>query len=481
MASQGFKLSFANAKGKNLLKPSALNGQPPAKKARLLGDDEPEDNDKSVEIAGWDANAGGAIDVGGKKEEKVPLVIPSLPNRNWMGQKKGQNGAHAPPGEKDKGQNGAAPEGLPEEQMQLGLNIIRKKSPVPQNGDVQMRDADAPAASVDDGLTEEQRLEKRALEALMSGKDSAAEKHVIPAMPTEDDAFTHDYTTAPEAPSLDDYEAVPVEGFGAALLRGMGWKDGESIGRHKGQPAKQREVKRRPQGLGIGAKVEQAVDLELAQWGKPKKGKGGDVPGYVPVVLKNKITGEKITEEELKARLERQKLVADDESAEGSGRSREKEKDRRREKYDDYETEEERRERKRREREKDRDRDRDRRDRDRRRDEDYESRDSQDRRDKDRDRRDRSRDRDSRKERRRDDDYYSDRKREPRRDNLDDEARREKRRDRSRDRDRGRDNRDKRDRSRSPDSDVRRKRRRDYDDENDGRRRKYRDDEYRRK
>lgn len=32
---------------------------------------------------------------------------------------------------------------------------------------------------------------------------------------------------------MEDYENVPVEAFGAALLRGMGWKDGQSLGRNK--------------------------------------------------------------------------------------------------------------------------------------------------------------------------------------------------------------------------------------------------------
>ena len=30
--------------------------------------------------------------------------------------------------------------------------------------------------------------------------------------------------------NADDYEDIPVTSFGAAMLRGMGWKDGEAIG-----------------------------------------------------------------------------------------------------------------------------------------------------------------------------------------------------------------------------------------------------------
>jgi hypothetical protein len=65
----------------------------------------------------------------------------------------------------------------------------------------------------------------------------------------EADAFKEEYNNCPESVSnyyddlfitillihlqstLEDYEDVPVEEFGAALLRGMGWKDGQGIGR----------------------------------------------------------------------------------------------------------------------------------------------------------------------------------------------------------------------------------------------------------
>lgn len=32
-------------------------------------------------------------------------------------------------------------------------------------------------------------------------------------------------------PTEEDYEQVPVKQFGLALLRGMGWKDGDGVGR----------------------------------------------------------------------------------------------------------------------------------------------------------------------------------------------------------------------------------------------------------
>ncbi len=32
--------------------------------------------------------------------------------------------------------------------------------------------------------------------------------------------------------SLDAYEAMPISSFGEAMLRGMGWKEGMSVGRN---------------------------------------------------------------------------------------------------------------------------------------------------------------------------------------------------------------------------------------------------------
>lgn len=61
--------------------------------------------------------------------------------------------------------------------------------------------------------------------------------------------------------SLEAYAKVPVDQFGAALLRGMGWREGEGVGRRRrergqqgqGQDVKIVEPRVRPRGLGLGA------------------------------------------------------------------------------------------------------------------------------------------------------------------------------------------------------------------------------------
>lgn len=67
-------------------------------------------------------------------------------------------------------------------------------------------------------------------------------------------------------------------------------------------------MKRRPALLGIGAKETPDVDGDLGVWGKgaagPTRGKRKVEQVYNPVLLRDKETGEMLTEEEVKARQE---------------------------------------------------------------------------------------------------------------------------------------------------------------------------------
>ncbi|KFO22650.1 G-patch domain and KOW motifs-containing protein isoform X2 [Fukomys damarensis] len=63
---------------------------------------------------------------------------------------------------------------------------------------------------------------------------------------------------AETVPEEADYEAVPVEAYGLAMLRGMGWKPGEGIGRTFNQVVKPRVNSLRPKGLGLGANLTKA-------------------------------------------------------------------------------------------------------------------------------------------------------------------------------------------------------------------------------
>ncbi|GFU57813.1 g-patch domain and KOW motifs-containing protein [Nephila pilipes] len=62
-----------------------------------------------------------------------------------------------------------------------------------------------------------------------------------------------DVSLRPEESKLEDYERVPVEQFGMAMMRGMGWKEGDGIGNNNKKCIEPIEAQRRPKGLGLGA------------------------------------------------------------------------------------------------------------------------------------------------------------------------------------------------------------------------------------
>ncbi len=71
--------------------------------------------------------------------------------------------------------------------------------------------------------------------------------------------------------SLDDYDSIPVQGFGMGMLRGMGFKADEGIGGFKKANVKCIEPVQRPKGLGLGASRASAKDQ-----GKAPKDEDGE-------------------------------------------------------------------------------------------------------------------------------------------------------------------------------------------------------------
>ena len=76
-------------------------------------------------------------------------------------------------------------------------------------------------------------------------------------LPPEEDLrrFQQQLQTAADEATLDDYATTPIEEFGAALLRGMGWEEGKAVGRRniRGVVPQAIEFVPRPSGLGLGA------------------------------------------------------------------------------------------------------------------------------------------------------------------------------------------------------------------------------------
>ncbi|XP_059189278.1 G-patch domain and KOW motifs-containing protein [Centropristis striata] len=75
----------------------------------------------------------------------------------------------------------------------------------------------------------------------------------------------------PESSTEADYESVPVEAYGLAMLKGMGWNKEEGIGRTFKQHVKPIEHQLRPKGLGLGADRSAIKDLEPNKHKRPPK------------------------------------------------------------------------------------------------------------------------------------------------------------------------------------------------------------------
>ncbi|KAJ3269587.1 hypothetical protein HDV01_001188 [Terramyces sp. JEL0728] len=88
----------------------------------------------------------------------------------------------------------------------------------------------------------------------------------IPANLSEKEKYEYDYSQRPDESS---YDTVPVEMFGAALLKGMGWKEGKPVGKNPNGLLAPIELKPRPPLLGIGADPLNDPIIESKQEQKP--------------------------------------------------------------------------------------------------------------------------------------------------------------------------------------------------------------------
>lgn len=281
IALKGFSLSSkANPKAKPA-PPSSLGKRPRA----TFAHDEDSDSDhgrhgKHESVTGF--GEGGAIR---REERKVegPLVIPKLANRDWRGTKRGKN---LLPPEVQAAQEAAEREARDrangivrkdvvdpagDAEIAWGLTLTkRQKVETTEEQEVGEKATNLVTISttMEGGYLQELKtVEQEALEALMGTRQEkkgpdlvipvAADTEEYKGPVSETDAYKRAMAIAPNVSTLEDYERVPVEDFGAALLRGMGWK-----GEKRGEV---RDVKRRQNLLGLGAKELKDAE-ELGAW-----------------------------------------------------------------------------------------------------------------------------------------------------------------------------------------------------------------------
>lgn len=71
---------------------------------------------------------------------------------------------------------------------------------------------------------------------------------------TEEEKLRLDLSLRPDDMTQEAYDALPVESFGLAMLRGMGYQEGVAIGNRKRGLLKPIELTSRHYRLGLGAK-----------------------------------------------------------------------------------------------------------------------------------------------------------------------------------------------------------------------------------
>ncbi|KAK1027010.1 DNA primase large subunit Spp2 [Friedmanniomyces endolithicus] len=340
------KFSLALTGGKKIVTPSSTNGIKRSHAALRADDDEDDHRSGAAQtVSHFDRAAGGAIDEADKSKDQGPLIIAAQANRNWKeaqgGRRKRQR--HGLPEGGSQAQSVSA-QAAREAELEaakpgFGLSVSKRKDgddgkaeeSVVTNGhgiQAETEGSQQPPMELGEETSVQPKTDDdRALDALL-GRTPKSTLVLPAATVTEEEAFERDFRSAP------DILRVPVEQFGAALLRGMGWKEGQGIGSQRGlKVVKVKVPKRRPALLGIGAKEEAAVAQEMGVWGKAAK-RGGEVKVYNPVLLRDKKTGETFTEEEVVRRKEEDERRVFEEEFERQEKEKEEKRRRRDEQRD---------------------------------------------------------------------------------------------------------------------------------------------------
>ena len=216
----------------------------------------------------------------GQKPEG-PLVIPSMPNRDWRQVTTNKRPSYRPETRRRETEDDTKPDRIGDEPQRSGLRFAVRQEEKASGDDVKVKqelpdsthtngDGDAFQAAVKQEPIDPSEvkpeskpptLEEQALQALLAGDmstESDAERaqrelvimserdrEIAPI--SEGDALQRDLDALPEESTGDDYRNVPIEAFGMAMLRGMGWNPKDDTNTKIHTP------KARPGQLGLGA------------------------------------------------------------------------------------------------------------------------------------------------------------------------------------------------------------------------------------
>ncbi|EDR08893.1 uncharacterized protein LACBIDRAFT_296423 [Laccaria bicolor S238N-H82] len=262
------------------------------------GDDSSEDEDAVVQdelVTGFDKFGVQRL-TGERKFKQEPLVIPALKNKDWraLALKRRSAGQYVPASAKaETGKDGSV--------GGLGTRDSINSGPVLSGLQVKKREGRGSDEHLDHEMTEdlettdvkmedEETEDQKALRAILAETNGVEHDgpvvDIIPTPISETDALKQDVDELPDVATPDDYARVPVSQFGAALLRGMGWKEGTAASRKPGKGMVEPYLPTaRPALLGIGAKEQEVYDD-----GSKRKASKNTRPErrYVPIIKKER-------------------------------------------------------------------------------------------------------------------------------------------------------------------------------------------------
>ncbi|KAI8575185.1 hypothetical protein K450DRAFT_262937 [Umbelopsis ramanniana AG] len=261
MADQGKKMGFSMSFGGQRTSTPKFAPKQKANASKRINfgdDDDMDDEPKAEAVTGFEDNK---IQHLHEKVKQKEIVIPSQPNKDFRKEAATKRSIYIPEsglnGEKNAGPS--QPEVLGQQVAQYGLQVTKKTKEtvtVEDNGSSEMQIEESANSTVTAPTLEEAALAALVREANSDDEEEPTSNLVIPS---ELDVFRNDVQNRPEETSLEEYDQVPVEQFGAALLRGMGWKEGQALGGGKAgasEPLAAKNFVRRDALLGLGAKPE---------------------------------------------------------------------------------------------------------------------------------------------------------------------------------------------------------------------------------
>lgn len=238
-----------------------------------------------------------------KGSQSQKLVIQKQADANWMEERKKRLGLEKYRKElgslsggfggdnRDSSKTQPNSERVGDEEQRIGLEI-RSRS---ENTDDDRMQTDQeeevnPAVETQPVTANVTDEDTEARAALLSGSSNHTKRNDVIITPiSEEEALQRDMDSRPDAPSLSDYANMPVDDFGAALLRGMGWQEGMGAGKQRQGPINAPQVKKRAALLGLGAKEREPVDdRDNKKGGSSHRSSHKPERRYVPVTRKER-------------------------------------------------------------------------------------------------------------------------------------------------------------------------------------------------